>query len=126
MSRIQVRGIEGIADLADDLQTIPATMRLRARAIVASNIEQGAIRTQGIARKAAGPHGKDYWKRIGSDMTGPLSGEFGPSAVQGTRFTGVSGSEGAMRDLEKAAAQQAPRFARDVERMVAGLFWPGG
>jgi hypothetical protein len=30
-----------------------------------------------------------------------------------------------MRDLEKAAAKIAPRFQREIGRMLDGLFWPG-
>lgn len=123
--RIKVSGIQGISDLADDLQLIPRTMRLRARAIVANNIEQGNMRAQRIAKAAAGPHGKLYWKRLSAEMTGPLSGEYGPHAPQ-TEYVGVAKAAGAMRDLEKSAAQQAPRFARDIGRMVDDLFWPGG
>lgn len=122
--RVNVTGIEGIADLASDLRLIPRTMRHRAGAVVARNIERGSIETKRIADRAAGPHGSNYSKRISSEMTGALSGEYGPSAPIGSDYTGVSGAAGAMRDLEKSAAKTAPRFQRDISRMVDGLFWP--
>ena len=123
--RIRVEGIEGIADLGNDLQQIPRTAILRGRAVVQRNVELGTHLTQGIARKAAGKHGANYWKRISGEMVGAWEGEFGPSAVEGRRYVGVSGSEGAMRDLEKAADKVAPRFAREAGRMLDDLFWPG-
>jgi hypothetical protein len=123
--RIQVQGIDGIADLADDLKSIPRTFRLRAGAVVARNAELGNHLAQEIARKAAGPHGKNYFKRLTAEAKGPLAWEFGPEGPPKTDYVGVSGTEGAMRDLEKAADRVAPRFARDAGRMLDDLFWPG-
>jgi hypothetical protein len=123
--RIKVSGIEGISDLASDLELIPRAAILRGRAVVQRNIEIGNTIAQGIARKAAGKHGKDYFKRLSSEMTGAWVGEFGPEGPPKTDYVGVSGTEGAMRDLEKAADKVAPRLARDAGRMLDGLFWPG-
>lgn len=123
--RINVSGIEGISDLARDLEMIPRTARLRGRAVVQRNIEIGNVIAQGIARKAAGKHGKDYFKRLSSEMTGFWEGEFGPEGPPKTDYVGVSGTEGAMRDLEKAADKIAPKLARDAGRLLDSLFWPG-
>jgi hypothetical protein len=122
--RIQVHGIEGIADLADDLRFIPRVMRHRAGAVVARNIEYGNRVAQREARAAAGPHGKDYFKRLSAEMTGSLSGEYGPEGPPKSDYVGVDGTAGATRDLDASAAKTAPRFARDIGRMVDGLFWP--
>jgi len=122
--RIQVHGIAGIADLADDCKVISRAVPVRGRAVVRKNIEYGNIVAQNIAKKAAGPHGKDYFKRLSSEMTGPLVGEYGPWGPPKTDYVGVSGTAGAMRDLEKSADRVGPRFARDAGRMLDGLFWP--
>jgi hypothetical protein len=124
--RIQVSGIAGIADLADDLRTIPVMMRSRATAIVARNIDYGNKTAQNIANQLAGKHGKNYANRLTAEMTGPLSGVYGPSPLIGEDYVGVGGTEGAMRDLEKSASTTAPKFAREIGEMVDGLFWPGG
>lgn len=121
--RIQVQGIEDIADLAGDLKRIPATARLRGAAVVAKNVEIGAEATRTIAKAMAGPHGEDYYKRITGEMTGPLQGEFGPEGPPKTDYVGVDGSAGAWRDLQKAETKIAARFQRDIRRMVDGLFW---
>lgn len=124
MATIRVQGIEGIADLADDLRTIPRTFRLRAGAVVARNAEIGNHIAQEIARKAAGKHGKNYFKRLSAEAVGSLAWEYGPSAPK-SDYVGVSGAAGAMRDLEKSADRIAPRFARDAGRLLDDLFWPG-
>lgn len=124
MATVQVT--HTIDGLIRDLRLIPRTMRVRGKAVVARNVDLGTMLTKRAARAAAGPHGVNYHKRISGEMTGPLEGEFGPSAVLGTRYTGVSGSAGAMRDLEKAADKVGPRFAAEVGRMADDLFWPGG
>jgi hypothetical protein len=123
--RISVSGIEGIADLADDLKLIPRTARLRGNALVLKHAEIGNDIARGIAKKAAGKHGKNYFKRLSAERTGAWQAEFGPEGPPKTDYVGVSGGEGAMRDLEKAADRVAPRFARDAGKMLDSLFWPG-
>lgn len=121
-----VRVTHGIDDLVADLRLIPRTMKVRGKAVVRRNVDSGAIVTRQIAKKAAGPHGANYFKRIKGEMTGGMSGEYGPSPLVGLRYVGVSGSAGAMRDLDKSLERVRPKFHRDVERMVDSLFWPGG
>lgn len=123
MATVQVTHTLG--DLKRDFRQIPRTMKVRGKAVVRRNVDVGTMLTKRYARAAAGPHGQAFHKRISGEMTGALQGEFGPSAVRGTRYVGVSGSEGAMNDLRKAADRLQPRFHRDVSRMVDGLFWPG-
>lgn len=122
--RVRVSGIAGIDDLASDLAMIPKTMRLRGRAVVRRNIETGNLIAQEIAKGASGPHGKDYFKRLSSEMTGPLEGEYGPWGPPKSDYVGVSGTAGAMRDLNRSADRIGPRFARDAGRMLDDLFWP--
>jgi hypothetical protein len=123
--RIKVSGIEGISDLADDLEQSPRTARLRGDALVMKHAEIGNSIAQGIARKAAGKHGKNYYKRLSAERTGTWQAEFGPEGPPKTDYVGVSGTAGAMRDLEKAAERVAPRFARDAGKLLDSLFWPG-
>ena len=120
-----VRVTHGIDELVRDCRLIPRTMRVRGKAVVRKNVELGTIQAQRIAKAAAGDHGKNYWKRISGEMTGALEGEYGPEGPPKSDYVGVDGSAGAMRDLVKSAQRQGPQFARDVSRMVDGLFWPG-
>ena len=124
--RIRVSGIEGIADLGDDLKLIPRTARLRGNALVLKHAEIGNDIARGIAKKAAGKHGRNYYKRLSAEATGFWEAEFGPEGPPKSDYVGVSGTEGAMRDLEKAAERVAPRFARDAGKLLDSLFWPGG
>jgi hypothetical protein len=110
--------------LARDLVTISKAVPFQGRAVVRKNIEAGNLIAQNIAKKAAGPHGKDYYQRLSAEMTGPLIGEYGPWGPPKSDYVGVSGTVGAMRDLEKSAARIAPRFQRDVGKMADRLFWP--
>lgn len=113
-------------DLERDLKLIPRTMRVRGRAVVRRNVDVGVVLTKRAARAAAGPHGANYFKRITGEMTGALEGEFGPKGPPKTDYVGVSGTAGAMRDLDKAADKVGPKFAAEIDRMVGSLFWPGG
>lgn len=120
MATIRVTG--DVSDLAATLAAAPAKLKRLGHAAVRESVEDGAETAKKIARAAAGPHGTNYHKRIDSEMTGALRGEYGPSAPK-TRFTGVSGSEGAMRDLVKSAGPTAARFQRRVGRVADRLLW---
>jgi hypothetical protein len=120
-----VRVTHSIDGLARDLGMIPQTMKVRGKAVVRKNVEQGNLVARDIAKRAAGAHGKNYFRRITAEMTGPMTGEWGPKGPPKSDYVGVDGTAGAMRDLVKSAQRQGPRFARDVGRMVDGLFWPG-
>jgi hypothetical protein len=124
MATIRVQGIEGIADLGDDLKAIPVNMRRVMAVVVERNLKAGNTSAQGISRRMAGPHGREYYKRLSFEMTGMLAGEYGPHAPK-TDYVGVDKSAGAMRDLEKSADIIAPRFRLDVHRSLDDLFWPG-
>lgn len=118
-----VRVTHSIDDLASDLAAIPARMVAEGSKVVAKNVRAGTRLSQKIAKAEAGPHGKDYYKRIDGEMTGLLEGEFGPWGPPKSRFVGVSGSAGAMRDLDKTADILGPRFADEAGAMLDGLFW---
>lgn len=120
---MRIRVHHDIGDLANDLLGVAAKAQVQMPEVVRRNGEQGNRVAQGIAKAAAGPHGKDYWKRLSSEMVGPLTAEYGPEGPPKTDYVGVSGTVGAMRDLTKSARIQAPRFAEDVRDMADGLFW---
>lgn len=119
--RIRVEGIAQIGDLADDCAAAPAKFRRLGYRAIRGALQEGTEDAKRIAQKRAGPHGSNYHKRISFDQTG-LSGEFGPSAP-GTDYVGVSGAEGAMRDLNTAADRAGPRLQKRVALMAERLPW---
>lgn len=121
MARIRVIG--GVADLRDDLAAIPPKTRIYLRRIGSFNARNGNRLAQRYARQGAGPHGKDYWKRMTHEQTGPLTWEYGPEGVPKTDFVGVGFRHGTNTDLPRSADVQGVRMASDVRKMVDGLFW---
>ena len=121
---MRIRVTDTIGDLADDMRAIPAKFETRAPKVVAKNAREGNKRAQIIARTKAGPHGKNYWKRLTSEMTGPLSAEYGPEGDPKTDFVGVGFRHGGNNnDLPESADLQAPKFVKDIGDIVDGLFW---
>ena len=117
-----LRVIHHIGDLADDLAKIPPTARRDMAETVKKNVDAGERYAKGFARAASGPHGKAYYKRITSEMTGELSGEWGPH--DGGTPVGAGYRHGGVNtDLPRSADLVAPRFARDVERLADRWFW---
>ena len=119
-----VRVTHNIGDLANDLKRTPAKMRTQTTGIVRRNVEQGTTLARRFAQEAAGPHGSNYYKRISGEMTGPLSGEYGPTGVVEDNAVGAGWRNGPPNtDLEKSLDIQGPRFERDIGSMIDGLFW---
>jgi hypothetical protein len=117
----RVRVTSTLGDLAADLDRIAAKAKPELSKVVARNVTQGNKVAQGIARRASGKHGKNYWKRLTSELTGPLSGEFGPH--DGGTPVGAGYRHGRNTDMAKAADIIGPRFAKDVSKTVDGWFW---
>lgn len=116
-----VRVTHGIDALAKDAARIPTKAVPRMTKVVKKNVEQGNKVAQGIAQRKAGPHGKNAWKRLTAEMTGPLEGEFGWT---GEELVGVGFRNGPPNtDLAKAADLQGPKFANDAGSIFRGLFW---
>lgn len=112
-----------IGDLAADCARIPVEVAPRMAKVVRKNVEQGRKVAQGIARAKAGPHGTNAYKRITSEMTGALEGEFGWTGDVAA-IVGVGWRNGPPNtDLAKAADLQAPRFASDAAKTLNGLYW---
>jgi hypothetical protein len=100
-------------------------VRRPARAASTPHVKEGGLLTQRIAQGASGPHGKNYWKRISSEMTGPLSGEWGPTGVVDNNAVGGGWRHGPPNtDLEKSQDVIGPKFADEVGRTAASWFWP--
>jgi hypothetical protein len=110
-----------LADAARDLEKVPGKIATEGSAIVHRNGDRANRITRAIARKKAGPHGENYFKRVTADMVTPLKVEVGPSALLGTRYVGVGGTAGVNRDLEEALTKVTPQFVRDAEKFMDGL-----
>lgn len=119
--RISVR-TEGntIDETIRDLEAVPGEIHGKGVAIVHRNGERANRLARNIAKRKAGPHGKDFFKRISAEQTG-LSVEIGPSALLGLRYVGVSGSEGVGRDLDETLVKVVPKFAKDAEDLMDRL-----
>lgn len=121
---IGIRVSHTVDSLERDMRAIPARAALGLAKAVAEATVLGNRRAQGFARKASGPHGSAYYKRITSEMTGPLSGEFGPTSdLHGLPVGGGYRHGGGNRDLERAAPIAGDRLERDVHKVIERLFW---
>ena len=114
--------INDLSDLADDMAAIPVEFSARAGAVVRRYVNEGNKVAQGIAKAKAGPHGKSYYRRMSAEMTGPLSGEYGPHDG-GTPVGAGWRHGGGNTDLPESADLVGPRFADAVVNMADGLFW---
>lgn len=121
---MRVRVTSTIGDLADDMAAIPVQFARKAPGVVLKNTKAGNRIAQRIAREKAGPHGAAYYKRLTAELTGPLTGEYGPEGDPKTEFVGVGFRHGpGNHDLAQSADIQGPRFAKDVADLADGLFW---
>lgn len=114
-----------IGDLVADLGKIGSQAKRDLPKIVRRNVREGGLLTQRIARGRSGPHGKNYFKRISSEMTGPLTGEWGPTGSVVENAVGAGWRHGpANTDLEKSQDVIGPKFAREVGEAADRWFWP--
>ena len=120
---MRIRVTHNIDDLASDLAQIPALALRDANAAVNHAKDVGNKRAQAIARAEAGPHGRDYWKRLSAEMVGPLSAEYGPTGPPKTDYVGVSGTAGAQRDLARSAPVAGRALAEQIREAMDGWFW---
>lgn len=119
--RINVR--HGIADLAADLSDIAVRVRPDMREVVNESRVEAERLMKEFARERSGPHGKAYFKRISSEMTGPLTAEIGPSGVPKSEFVGAGFRHGVNTDSARTADVIGPEMARKVGRKIDGWFW---
>lgn len=120
--RVSVSG--GVSDLADDLAKIPVKAARGLATATKRNVNQGNAVARRFARESSGPHGKNYFKRITAEMTGPFEGEWGPTGDVAGNAVGAGWRNGPPNtDLPRSADIQGPKFAKDVGDVVDGLFW---
>lgn len=122
--RVKVR--HRIDNLGDRLESTITRLHVAAPRVVKDNADYGRDLAKALARAKAGPHGSAYYKRINSESTNEAgadwSAEFGPDGSPKTEFVGVGFRSGTNTDLERAAAAAGPSMARDVGKMIRGMF----
>lgn len=119
-----VRVTHSIDDLASDLRTMTHKAPTVLKRVVRKNTIEGNRLARDIARTEAGPHGKNYYKRITWEMRGTYSGEYGPTGKVDGNAVGANWRHGTNRDLDRSAEIISWRFGPDVLNAAAGLFWP--
>lgn len=112
-----------LADLERDLLRMPGTAARGMSSAVRDRTRQGERVSKGFARAASGPHGSAYFKRITSEMTSPLSGEFGPHGDVSKSVGGGWRNGPPNTDTEKAGDIVGPALAKDMEKLLGRLFW---
>lgn len=78
------------------------------------------------AKRTAGAHGKHYHKAFSWEMTGPLSGEYGPDIAKpqgGMSFERGSRNQPPHLDIARSADAIGPAFAKKVSEAADGWFW---
>lgn len=118
-----VRVTHSIGDLASDMAKIPPAAQRKLSATVKKNTAYGEKVARRLARERAGPHGKNAFKRITSEMVGPLTGEYGWTG-DASQIVGAGWRNGPPNtDLERSQDIVGPKFAADVSDVVDRLFW---
>lgn len=111
-----------LRDLESDLLKIEAEARKDMARVVEKNVHVGEQAEQRIARGASGIHGRFYYKRITSEMTSDLEGEWGPH--DGGTPVGGGWRHATNTDSAKSADEIGPKFAEDSVRLFDRWFWP--
>lgn len=119
---LRVRVRHTIDRLADKYEKIPAQALVGMNKIVRENVDYGRDLAKALAREKAGPHGQSYYKRITSEMTGPLEGEYGPTGSPKSEFVGVGFRSGINTDLPQSADRVGPAAAADLRRLITRLY----
>ncbi len=119
---MKIRVRHRIDKLADDYAAIPARALVGMNKIVRDNVDYGRDLAKALAREKAGPHGRAYFKRISSEMTGALEGEYGPTGEPKTEFVGVGFRSGINTDLPQSADKVGSSAAADVRRLITRLY----
>ena len=122
---MRVKVTHSIGDLASDLSGVPVGFARKAPGVVKKHVREGNKIAQGFARDKSGPHGKNYFKRLTSEMTGPLEGEYGPH--DGGTPVGAGWRHGGPNlDLPNSADIIGPRFGDAVGDLADELFKRAG
>lgn len=119
-----VRVTHGIGDLAADLSRIQTGATRKLAPVVRRSVREGNAIARANARGSSGIHGKNYYKRITSEMTGPLMGEYGPEGNVVENAVGAGWRNGPQNtDLPRSADIIGPKFADAVGDAVGEMFW---
>lgn len=117
---MRVRVVGGVGDLARDLAAAPPKFIRSASSTVRRNAVEGNKIAQRLSRQKAGPHGKNFYKRMTSEMTGPLTAEYGPEGSPKTEFVGVGFRSGENLDLPNSADLIGPKVADELGDAAEG------
>ncbi len=113
-----------LGDLQRDLAGIPKKHLVGMTKLTNESRRSAEKYMQGLAKAHSGPHGRSYWKRIDSEMTGPMSAEIGPRGVVAENAVGAGWRNGPVNtDTEKTADIIGARHAQYVRNHLNGLFW---
>lgn len=120
-------------DLETDLKGIAAKSRTQLRGDVRDGIKVGKDLSRGFAKAKAGPHGKNFYKRINAEMNrglglfgNTISGEFGPDGSPKSEFVGAGFRSGTNNDLARAADIVGPALLRSVDDTIRDMFREAG
>lgn len=126
---MRVRATHSIGDLARDVEEIAIGTRPAMAGVIRDGLKVGTALARTYAKESAGPHGKNYYKRISSSMNrggglfgNTISGEYGPSGTPKTDFVGVGFRNGHNTDLPRSADVVGPSLLRSVDDAVGELF----
>jgi len=134
---MRVRATHTLDDLQRDLAQLGPTLYREGSRVVRENVADGGRTARRIAKWTAGAHGKHYpnaitWDRSTRNFVGfgggEIQGEYGPDSSRrqgGMSFEGGSRNQPPHNDLANSLDLIRPKFHRDVENMLDGLFWPG-
>ncbi len=115
---MRVRVYHTLGDLERDLTRASTVIPRKGPAVVKRNVKAGERAAVRFSKGASGPHGKHLFKRIESEMTGALIGEFG---YRGSRFVGGNFRHGRNMDMPNAADLIGPKFAKDAGDLLDGI-----
>jgi hypothetical protein len=124
-----------LSDLTSDMRKVAVRARRDMVETVRDGIRAGSLEARTLAKRSAGAHGKHYHRAITAEMStirefggvGIVAGEYGPDISKpqgGMSFENGSRNQKPHRDLAKSADLIGPVFAREVERLPDGWFWP--
>lgn len=130
---MRVTARHSLGDLTRDIEEIAVETRPAMRVVVRDGLKVGTSLARDNAKLSAGPHGKNYYKRISSDMNrggglfgNTISGEYGPTGIPKTDFVGVGFRHGHNTDLARSADIVGPAFLRSTDDAVGALFKANG
>jgi hypothetical protein len=127
---------EDIQILADDLKAVGPRFYREGKKIVTAAARDGGQTARRIARFTARRHGRDYPNAITWDSAtaisafggGEIKAAFGPDSSRpqgGMEFEEGSRNQPPHHDLANAADVILPKFIRDVDGLLDGLFETG-